>query len=208
MNIVNRIVLVALLALSAKLSFAAGLCGSDSMFFNGSHTSWVAEPMMCNDSNGKWQLKNVLLPENSLVGFDIQGDWKHTLGGRGGLSGKISKRYENIWIAKAGIYDIEIDLQQKTYSFHQAESQDIGIALGLPAITSGLLPDSNLISENNPTANASPRANASAYCSDAECTRQYNRDSAYCRSLQNARARAICWAAAAARYGACLAQCR
>jgi hypothetical protein len=151
--------------------------------------------MTCNDKNGKWELKNILLPENSLVGFDVEGNWKYTYGGRGGLSGKISNKYENIWVAKSGIYDIEVDLQQQTYVLLPTESQDLSAITGLP-------PESSLILKRNP----STRALAS--CSDAECTRQYARDSAYCRRLPNARVRAICWAAAAARYGACLARCR
>lgn len=198
MNIYFRVILIALLALSARQSFASGLCGSDSMFFNGSHTSWVPQPMMCNENTGNWELRNVLLPENSLVGFDMDGNWKYTYGGRGGLSGSISNKYENIWITQSGIYDIEIDFIRKNYSLIQAENQDIGSTLSL-------LPES-------PQSAISPRyaqrPYALASCSDAECTRQYARDSASCRKIPNARARAICWAAAAVRYGACLARCK
>jgi len=204
MNVVYRVILVALLlALSSKFSFAAGLCGSDSMFFNGSHTSWVVQPMTCNESTGKWELKNVLLPENSLVGFDIEGNWTYTYGGRGGLSGKISNRYENIWVAKSGIYDIEVDLQQKTYVLLPTESQDLSTTQSKDlSATLGLLPESGVILGNNSSAKALAR------CSRAECYRQYERDSANCRRIRNTKGRAICWAAAATRYGACLAVCR
>ncbi len=66
--------------------------------------------------------------------------------------------------------------------------------------TSGLwlLPEPDVSLENN----------LRAACTDAECARQYDRDSAYCRKLRNAKARALCWAAAAVRYGACLAVCK
>jgi hypothetical protein len=44
-------------------------------------------------------------------------------------------------------------------------------------------------------------------CKEA-CDRAYGRASARCRRVRIPRARAICWAAAAAVYATCLARCR
>jgi hypothetical protein len=259
-----------------KISFATELCGSKTMFFNGSHTSWVAQPMICDEKSDKWILKNVLLTENSLVSFDLKGNWEHTYGGRGGLSGKVSDKYESIFIKQSGRYDIEIDFTGKTYSLKLVDNQygcvtdtmyvrhslspddaiqmtcdgsrwvkkDLEVSIpggwlifdthgdwvethgdknktGLPKIQSsqfdivydarskdvnivpGFTPDFELV----PLALPTHKVGKAKWCSDAACTAQYERDSSYCRKLRNAKARALCWAAAAAKYGACLAVC-
>lgn len=189
------------LVLSAGSASAVELCGSTTMFLNGSHTSWVPQPMVCNQSTAKWELKNVVLSGNSFVGFDMKGNWTHTFGGRGGLSGKVSKKYENIWVSKAGIYDIEIDLYQKTYVLAAAESQDIDFVLN---VLTGQAADNDV----SALAMARPRSLAKASCSKASCEAQYSRDNAKCRSFKNAKARALCYAASTVRYGACRAKCR
>lgn len=193
--------LFAVLIFSPTFANAVDLCGSATMFVNGSHTSWVPQPMVCNQSTAKWELKNVVLPGNSFVGFDLQGNWTHTFGGRGGLSGKVSKKYENIWVSKAGIYDIEIDLQLRTYALVASESQDIDYAVNVfteQAIGNGA----------SSYAFARSRTLANASCSKAACEAQYLRDNARCRKLPIKKARALCYAASTVRYGACRARCR
>jgi RHS repeat-associated protein len=42
---------------------------------------------------------------------------------------------------------------------------------------------------------------------EKECTKQYDKDSEKCRKVRNRRIRALCWTAAMAKYGICLAGC-
>jgi hypothetical protein len=201
MRNLNSLALLAVLMLSARFANSADLCSSSTMFVNGSHTSWVPQPMVCNQSTAKWELKSVVLPGNSFVGFDVQGNWKHTIGGRGGLSGKVSNKFENIWVSNAGIYDIEIDLQQRTYALVASESQDIGY-------TRNAFPDLAIGNGASSLTYGRSKSLPNASCSKAACETQYARDNARCKKLPIKKARALCYAASTVRYGACRAKCR